>query len=424
VDKKEVDKAILACETELTLLHESVEEVDVLLGSSKSDVDELNRLTGVKADFISKINEYEKLLNDVNFVANALYENTPLPSDTKFGEVINEYKVISEALELYRSSIVSSLNSKGIVIPSDTKLGDVPENILKLPTLGGDLAINLPNVGSMIDTKDQEYDVTSININSISYPNPQNTILVWSKNINNSVVRSVAVDKNGFVYTCYDDTTVKKLNADGEEVWSYNGHTNVVYSVAVDDNGYVYSGSLDKTVRKISPDGEEVWINSYTRTVHSVAVDKNGFVYSGSANGYIRKTSPEGNTVWSYNVGGVIWSVAVDDSGFVYGGNTGGQIIKLTPDNGVVFTRKQFTDYVNCIFIDEIGYIYACSDDRIVKKLDTSGEEVWRFVDHTNVVYSVVADNNGFVYSGSRDEFVIKFKDNYSAQYEMDLKRR
>ncbi|WP_024622548.1 hypothetical protein [Metaclostridioides mangenotii] len=90
--KKDIDKARLVCERELTLLRESLTETNALLESSKSDIDEQARLTGVKNDIVSNINKYEKILEEVNFVTNALYENTPLPSNTKLGDIINEYK--------------------------------------------------------------------------------------------------------------------------------------------------------------------------------------------------------------------------------------------------------------------------------------------------------------------------------------------
>ncbi len=41
--------------------------------------------------------------------------------------------------------------------------------------------------------------------------------------------------------------------------WEFKGHTGNVNSVAVDKEGNVYSGSYDNTVRKISSEGTELW---------------------------------------------------------------------------------------------------------------------------------------------------------------------
>jgi outer membrane protein assembly factor BamB len=469
VKKKEVDKARLACETELTLLHESVEEVDVLLGSSKNDVDELNRLTGVKVDFVSKINEYEKLLNDVNFVANALYENTPLPSDTKLAEVINEYKVVSEALELHRTNIVSSLNNKGIVIPSDTKLSGVPEQILKLPTLGGGLTINSPNVGAMIDTKDSEYDVTNIN-NVHSYPDANNrwTLTwtyynhtdylralvvnkdgfiysgddkwelhktnpngekVWAVNLNGGFIMHLAIDDDGFVYAALRNNKVVKVNPNGETLWTYTGHTASVNCVAIGKGGFVYSCSDDGTVKKISPDGVGVWsfANRDALNVSALAVDSNNFIYFGDSKGIIVKIDSDKNFIWDSKSTGIMTrSIAVDSEDNICVSDISFTVRKLSPNSDLIWSYGHNTSDINGVVFDKDDYVYFCSaggGNSSIIKLTPSGELVYGFKINSNDVFSIGIDNNKYIYVCDKQN-LYKISDNYVKSINMDLKRR
>ena len=77
----------------------------------------------------------------------------------------------------------------------------------------------------------------------------------WNNNDHTLLVGGVAVDEDGNVYSASFDTTVKKIDPQGDTVWTNNDHTNYVNDVAVGAEGYIYSASLDGTVRKITPDG-------------------------------------------------------------------------------------------------------------------------------------------------------------------------
>ncbi|WP_051599313.1 hypothetical protein [Metaclostridioides mangenotii] len=456
--KKEVDKARLACETELTLLHESVKEVDILLESSKKDVDEFNRLSGFKVDLVSKINKYDGLLKEVNFVAKSLYENTPLPSDTKLAEVINEYKVVSEALELHRTNIVSSLNNKGLAIPSDTKLSGVPEQILKLPTLGGDLQINPPNVGAMIDTKDIQYEVSKITP-VILYDYSKDPTELFNTNVTQTI-SSVDTDKDGFSYLSYIGGIMKRL-PDGSADWVFDGFSNGVTTVVVGKNGFVYGGSNDNTIRKISTDGEEVWYFSVGNNVKQIVVDDNGFVYSCDAGRYVKKISPDGKEVWSFIHPSTVTCIAVDSKFNVYIGSVDTYVRKISPDCEEVWNYKDPNngtisvldiDSDDCVYYatgrvltqltlegsrtwsssysydiialstDEYGAIYSCFKNNYILKFDANHTQIF-LVSFSAATASLSNSNGYFVVSGGSSYFR-RYKDNYTVSIEMEIQKR
>lgn len=99
---------------------------------------------------------------------------------------------------------------------------------------------------------------------------------VWSFR-GDRYILDVAVDRDGYVYAGTYDNYLIKINPNGNQVWKYTGHTSTVNGVAVDVNGYVYSCSSsygDRTVRKIDPNGKTVWVFSgHTDGVYDIEVD-------------------------------------------------------------------------------------------------------------------------------------------------------
>jgi outer membrane protein assembly factor BamB len=52
------------------------------------------------------------------------------------------------------------------------------------------------------------------------------------------------VDADGFVYSGSSDSTVRKIDPDGNQVWSFAGHTIAVYAVAVYPGTFMISQRL------------------------------------------------------------------------------------------------------------------------------------------------------------------------------------
>ena len=75
-------------------------------------------------------------------------------------------------------------------------------------------------------------------------------------------------------YVASDEGNVTRYNRAGNKVWEFTDHSDVVRGLAFDKFGYIYSGSDDQTLKKISPNGNQVW--AYTQNenpVSAVAVD-------------------------------------------------------------------------------------------------------------------------------------------------------
>ena len=115
---------------------------------------------------------------------------------------------------------------------------------------------------------------------------------IWSFTGHTAPIRAVAIDSEGNVYSGGDDSSVRKINKDGQEIWSFTGHTDFVRAVATDSEGNVYSGGDDSSIRKINKEGQEVWrFKKETREVYAVAVDSEGNIYSGSLDYSVKKTN-------------------------------------------------------------------------------------------------------------------------------------
>lgn len=89
----------------------------------------------------------------------------------------------------------------------------------------------------------------------------------------------VVYDKTGNTNTpdffvASDEGNITRFDRSGNKVWEFTNHSDVVRGLAYDKFGYIYSGSNDQTVKKISPNGNQVW--AYTQNenpVSTVAVD-------------------------------------------------------------------------------------------------------------------------------------------------------
>ena len=81
---------------------------------------------------------------------------------------------------------------------------------------------------------------------------------VWEFTGTAQEIRGVAVDAQGYVYSCGDDQKVMKISPGGQKVWEFTGCAGRVNGVTVDAQGYVYSGGNDKKIMKIT-DFEEYY---------------------------------------------------------------------------------------------------------------------------------------------------------------------
>ena len=132
-------------------------------------------------------------------------------------------------------------------------------------------------------TVDQQGNVFSGGFDSELHrinPDGTNSWIVTPKE--DGVIYGIAVDRD-YVYVTISDThggdrgippEFRKLDKEtGETIWINNDHDDMIYSIAVDKNGYIYTGSNDDTVRKTDPDGVNVWTTTQLEgNVYGVAV--------------------------------------------------------------------------------------------------------------------------------------------------------
>lgn len=201
-----------------------------------------------------------------------------------------------------------------------------------------------------------------------------------------------------FVYSGSEDNTVRKIDADGNQVWSFTGHTGYVNDIDADDNGNVYTASEDKTIRKIDSNGNQVWSNSYTARTTGVRVDKDGFVYTSSYDGNVRKLDNNGNQIWTYTgYGGDIFKVRIDTVGNVYMAYRANEIRKLDSSGQLVLTITNMEQQQSNFDIDLDGNIYAKGSDKITKH-DSNGNLVnsTNMFSHPN---NIELDGQGHVFA-------------------------
>ena len=90
----------------------------------------------------------------------------------------------------------------------------------------------------------------------------------------NSYSFKVIFDKTGNTNTpdffiASDDGHVRRYDRGGNLVWQFDDHSDVIRGLAYDRYGYIYTGSNDQTLKKISPNGNQVW--AYTKNAHPVS---------------------------------------------------------------------------------------------------------------------------------------------------------
>ncbi|MEJ8546687.1 hypothetical protein [Brevibacillus borstelensis] len=240
---------------------------------------------------------------------------------------------------------------------------------------------------------------------------------------------SVAVDPKGGVYIG-DNRTVKKYCS-----WQYNlPDDSYVRDVAVDKQGYVYAArDLNKAITKISPSGsyvagqtfpavvKKLAVNSeqaavmgtdapdnkvyktqngftiawtfteHTDAVNGVAFDQQGYVYTASADKTAKKITPDGSKVWSFQAAGALKAIALDLNANVYVAGDS-DLKKVGPNGG---TKTNYTRFAPGLYhnisLDQFDNIYH-STDRLIQKLNNSGELIWKYTGLTQSIDRMAVD--------------------------------
>ncbi|ACA44467.1 phage tail protein [Clostridium botulinum] len=179
-------------------------------------------------------------------------------------------------------------------------------------------------------------------------------------------ILSIVIDDDNIIYAGTDNREVIKIDSTGKIIWKYDKHKNSVNTIAIDKNGYIYSGGGSRLVKLCSNGGEE-WIQDFSYSIASMAIDNNGYVYIGYVYNGIAKINPDnGEQIWHVDLGLNISanSIFVDD--YVYVASSDKMIRKINLDGLEIW--KYYCDYNLKSIIKRYSYIYI-GHDKIVRKL-------------------------------------------------------
>jgi hypothetical protein len=384
-----------------------------------------------------------------------------LETNASLKEVVDKAEQIDADLQNKKQLIATAVTGKDVPTNGSDSFQTMADNIdsikTKLPILEGD-------AGVAEDSKGNVYGVNEFRRQHVYLDKSKKVNKVWEFSRHSDSITSMAIDKEGFIYSVGDSyliitspdgvelnqkkyankntsvavdndgtiylglynspmATLSKISKDLTQVWSYTDEFMYrITSIAFDNNGFIYVASEDKAVRKINNLGELLWkYTGHSGHVLSVAVDKDGNIYSGSADKSVRRISPEGNEIWRVNDVAEVRSVVVDNEGCVYSGNADGVVKKISSEGKEIWSYSN-SSWVNCLAIDSDNYIY-CGYDLTVRKLDRYGELMWQFTSSGYAFNTIGFYEQGNIYT-NKGGGLIKLKDNYTLEKIAVLKER
>jgi len=227
----------------------------------------------------------------------------------------------------------------------------------------------------------------------------------WRVSLEDWVMGSPVIDKNGVIYIGGDDFFAVYPN--GTIKWKYWVEGFIWSSApAIDENGIIYVGTIwaiPNYLYALYPDGTLKWKynTGYSVSVYSSPVIGNdGTIYFGDEDAYINALYPNGTLRWRYHtLGAVLSSPAIGSDGTVYCGSHDQGFYALYPNNGTVKWRFGTGGWVRTApCIAEDGTIYCVSLDNYLYAVSPNGTMKWR----TNVGAgtSPTIGQDGTIYAG------------------------
>ncbi|MGH1296437.1 hypothetical protein [Bacillus pretiosus] len=249
---------------------------------------------------------------------------------------------------------------------------------------------NAENIQSLAVDKDG-YVITGEYVRGkLSRLDPKGT-LVWGKDANErlgglprSGMLEVAVDKEGFIYEGFNADVVKR-DGQGKEVWKRNIGDSVVKRIAVDKDGNSFvlctgSGSIKAKVIRYNASGSQMFeapIEGNYSDFYAFAMN-NTHVFIGSNGGKIVRVSKDGKEVKQFDL-----TTACNGLGIAVDANN----LFFTFVDGVAKYDQNFQQIWRCKFTDNSravdvvlskdGFIYAATGNKAIKKISPEGKELW-----------------------------------------------
>ncbi|WP_283591347.1 phage tail protein [Clostridium butanoliproducens] len=208
--------------------------------------------------------------------------------------------------------------------------------------------------------------------------------------------------------------------------YSYYGHSDIVRDIAIDKSGYLYSHSDDNTIRKITPTGSMVWnykISHVATKIRRINVDNDGNVYifaDGSSGDYIPniyKLNSSGALIWTKKAERYVGDVFIDTKGNFYTA-TSFYMYKFNSNGDKVSTieLEKFYDgynYVEALFINSKEEMFIVLDNKMVVKYDKYGKCIWYYQmildsEVLGPLYSIIESNlDGTIYATYGNQLVV-----------------
>ncbi len=208
--------------------------------------------------------------------------------------------------------------------------------------------------------------------------------------------------------------------------YSYYGHSDIVRAIAIDKSGYLYSHSDDNTIRKITPTGSMVWnykISHVATEIRRINVDSDGNVYifaDGASDNYvpnIYKLNSSGALIWTKKAERYVGDVFIDTKGNFYTA-TSFYMYKFNSNGDKVSTieLEKFYDgynYVEALFINSKEEMFIVLDNKMVIKYDKHGKCIWYYQmildsEVLGPLYSIIESNlDGTIYATYGNQLVV-----------------
>lgn len=190
--------------------------------------------------------------------------------------------------------------------------------------------------------------------------------------LHSNIVNDIKLDNNNKIYSCSDDSTIKKS---GErygtigEIWTYSKCYYPINSIVLDSENNIYGICEDNTLRKINNNGGEIWSKQIPAYGECIDIDSKGNLVICCGKKVLKFTN-DLSPIWEYDLGRYnAKSVHIDNRDSVYVGNNYGDVIKINNSGKREWIVSDHYQDVVGISSDDEGAIYSCSYDGRIERV-------------------------------------------------------
>ncbi len=278
-------------------------------------------------------------------------------------------------------------------------------------------------------------------------------VLKWAFTVDRSELKSVsdsvAIARDGVIYSGSGDHYLYAVNPDGTQKWKFNADDNVG-SPSLAEDGTIYFGTPQDFSPKsgghlyaLNPDGSKKWILEVPREPNSFdveikyapAIAGDGTIYVAAAQ-YLSAVTPAGVLKWKFKganqpsmapaVGAdqTIYIVFTDFSVQRKGSYASGHLYALTPAGTM---KWQFTTPYpptgSSVAIANDGTIYTGSTEVLLYAIDSDGHSKWQLPAKNGaaLITTPAIGPDGTIYFGSKDCKLYAVKPDGSIKWQYEI---